>query len=91
MKALAGANDIQKMFKSCCSTPTPLSNIWSKLGYDTPVSPYEQFFSDSDPNSQFIWRTFETNEVGMRSIFNPMEKLKMAHATISSVINLDKL
>lgn len=38
-----------------------------------------------------MWRTYETNEVGKRSMFMPMEKLKMAHATISSVINIEKM
>lgn len=29
-----------------------------------------------------IWRTYELNELGDRSIFMPMEKLKLSHATI---------
>jgi hypothetical protein len=42
MKALAGANNIQEMFKPyCCGSMTPLTNIWNMLGYSSPVSPYE--------------------------------------------------
>ena len=56
-----------------------------------PVSPYAEFFKPNNAAGEAMWRMYEINELGWRSEFINMEKIKITQTIVLKNINILKM
>lgn len=56
-----------------------------------PIPPYADFTNKKNKDDPSMWRTYEINEINLRSEFLNMEKIKISHAIVLKNINILKL
>ncbi len=83
LKAMKKANQIHQEGRTwperLFSSPHSLLNIWTHLEGQV-ASPYSHYSSDRHVDDPFgYWRSYEVNEAGSRSVFLPMERLKLGN------------
>lgn len=69
-----------------------LMNLWDQLGIEKPLSPFSEFQrSEADSEMYSLWRTYEVDDSGKRSMFSLMERLRLLYSYINTQINLQAL
>lgn len=69
-----------------------LLNLWDQLGVDRPISAYSEFRrSVQDSDLYNLWRTYEVDQSGKRSMFNLMERLRLLYSYIGTQVSLSGL
>lgn len=85
MKAKGDANQIFN--ESYFRTQETLMTIWDYLGTD-PVAPTANYSSKFDNK---IWKTYQINELGHRSIFSPANRIMMVDLIVKELTNIHHL
>jgi Calcium-activated chloride channel len=68
-----------------------LLNLWDQLGIEKPIAAYAEFYKSRAENSDGMWRTHEIDELGQRSLFKGMERLRLISSLIDTQISLTAL
>ena len=69
-----------------------LLNLWDQLGIDRPISAFSEFRrSVLDSELYNLWRTYEVDQSGKRSMFSLMERLRLLYSYISTQVSLSAL
>ena len=63
-----------------------VSSLWNKLYISDSVSPYAEFRSSR--TLEYMWRTYESNELGKREIFMQMDRIKLVMSMIQHSIEV---
>lgn len=67
-----------------------MKTLWDRLDVP-PMSPFTGFFNPNNQEDSSMWRKFENNEIGSRSEFSNVEKIKITNSIISKNINILKM
>lgn len=63
-----------------------LKNLWNKLSFDsTGVGAFSDF--EDDPDAQYLWRRYITDESLERKLFRNMDRIKLTYIMIERVFN----
>lgn len=69
-----------------------LMNLWDQLDIEKPISPFSEFQrSEIDSEIYSLWRTYEVDNSGKRSMFSLMERIRLLYSYMSTQINLQAL
>ena len=69
-----------------------LLNLWDQLGIERPISAFSEFRrSVQDSELYNLWRTYEVDQSGKRSMFSLMERLRLLYSYISTQLSLSGL
>lgn len=90
---------IRKM-KDKCNRETGLTSrlldLWDRLGISRPIGPYTPYTQNinrrtGEDSFAALWRTYRVDEVGHRSYFKRMNRLKLLYSLINRQVVLHKL
>lgn len=84
----SATNILDRGFAILMRMKTSIVTIWDQLRIK-PTLPYSQF--SSKPRYLKLYKTYEINETGNRSIFTPQERIKLTLGIIESLFNLAEL
>lgn len=89
MKSLRDTNEAFDQYRGFWSKKFHVKTLWNKFGMHDFISPWALFAN----NKHYVsyWRQYETNELGSRSVFLQMERIKLIFGFIDKAINIDQL
>lgn len=90
-KALGDANEVYHKEAGYFSSKKLLKTMWDRMGIESPIPPFADYFNTGDEKEDKIWRRYEINEKKFRSIFLNMEKIKLTNSIILKQVNIMKL
>jgi hypothetical protein len=94
---------LQKLLQNCIEKANQgkikearIQNLWSKIGFEKPLSPYLDYFRKIDPDTkkckyEHMWKKYETQGFRTRSIFSSIDRIKLLLSMIKKEVNIDYL
>ena len=61
-----------------------LKNLWNRLGFKKAIGAYSDF--NDDPELDYIWRRYITDETLFRSVFRTVDRVKLSLMLIGSIL-----
>ncbi len=66
-----------------------LKNLWQRLGLKKPLGAFTDF--NDDPELDFLWRRYITDETLYRSVFRSMDRVKLTIWLVGRVVMVQAL
>lgn len=94
---------MQKLIQNCIFTVNrgkkkehQIKNMWTRLEFDKPISPYLDYFRKIDPATgeckyNHMWKKYETPNKHQKSIFSSIDRLKILMSLIKRQVNIEYL
>lgn len=90
---------IRKMKEKCndeTGLTSRLMDLWDRIGIKKPIGPYTPYTQNinrrtGEDSFAALWRTYRIDEVGHRSYFKRMNRLKLLYSLINRQVVLHKL
>lgn len=94
---------LQKLLQNCLLKANrsklkeeKIHNLWDKLGFEKPLSPYLDYFRKIDPETkkckyEHMWKKYETQSSHTKSIFSSIDRIKLLISMIKREVNIEYL